>query len=94
MKARQAGLCLHGPDLTLWRLLHGPQGFIFTFFFFFFVARTAGRSGSGSSTHTGDTHVKFRVTGSMSFHSNDSLAMNKTRPSVAKKKRFSMFLLL
>lgn len=30
-------------------------------------------------THTGDIHVKFRVTGDMSFHSNESVAMNKTR---------------
>lgn len=28
---------------------------------------------------TGDTRVKFRVTRDMSFHSNYSLAMNKTR---------------
>lgn len=28
---------------------------------------------------SGDTHVKFRVRRDMSFHSNYSLAMNKTR---------------
>lgn len=28
---------------------------------------------------SGDTHVKFRVTRDMSFHSNYFLAMNKTR---------------
>lgn len=35
---------------------------------------------------SGDTHVKFRVTRDMSFHSNCSPAMNKTRSNLSGRK--------